>query len=158
MANDAQLLSDVRIDLREATLRPVYTVGERRRQVTTRQGPRRVLDFATTAGRDNLAQAVVLRLLTPRGELEALAHPDFGSRLHELIGRPNTATTRDLVRLFVLEALQHERRIAAIVELTVSAREGRAGPRNLVDVALRVQPAGAAPGDVLDLGPFTIAL
>ena len=159
MANDVQLLSDVRIDRREATLRPVYGVAETRRPVTTRQGPRRVVDFATIAGRDNLGQAVALRLLTPRGELGALAHPDFGSRLHELIGRPNTATTRDRVRLFVLESLQHESRIAQILELAVTSREPPAtGPRNLVDVRLRVQPAGVPAGGALDLGPFTIAL
>ncbi len=159
MPGDAHLLSDIRIDLREATLRPVYGVGEERRQVTTRQGPRRIVDFATTDGRDNLGQAVALRLLTPRGELSALAHPEYGSRLHELIGRPNTATTRDLVRLFVLESLQREPRIARIVDLVITARDtGDATVRSLVDVALRVQPADAPAGNVVDLGPFTIAL
>jgi len=34
---------------------------------------------------DNLVQALLLRFLTPVGEMELLGHPDYGSRLSELI-------------------------------------------------------------------------
>ena len=52
-----------------------------------------------------------MRLLTPRGELAELGHPEYGSRLHELIGSPNSETRRSLAKLFVLESLAQEPRI-----------------------------------------------
>ena len=51
-------------------------------------------DLRTVDGRDNLAQAVINRLLTRQGELAALGHPRYGSRLHELIGEPNNVRIR----------------------------------------------------------------
>lgn len=59
-------------------------------------------------------QLLVNRLKTQRGELAALGHPDYGSRLHELIGQPNVQRTRDLVKLYVLEALRREPRVAEV--------------------------------------------
>ena len=80
-----------------------------------------VRDAGRVAGRENLAQALVLRLLTQRGALAPLGHPDYGSRLVELIGRLNDDTTRNLARLYTLEALKQERRATAILDLTVEA-------------------------------------
>jgi phage baseplate assembly protein W len=62
-------------------------------------------------GRENLAQALILRLLTPRGSLEALGHAAYGSRLHELIGQRKTSALRNLCRAFVLEAVAQEPRV-----------------------------------------------
>ena len=47
-------------------------------------------DLDTVSGRTNMAQAIVNRLLTRRGELSKLGHPDYGSRLHELVGNSTT--------------------------------------------------------------------
>src|SRR5947209_14155752 len=98
MADAPQLLTDLRLELRHAELRPVYVVGDESRRVLTGPQGRLVnrLDLQVVSGTDNLAQAVLMRLLTPRGELAALGHPEYGSRLHELVGRQNTATTRNL--------------------------------------------------------------
>src|SRR5688500_20244610 len=49
-----------------------------------------VVDLGAMRGRQNLAQALLLRLLTPRGALRALGHATYGSRLHELIGERKT--------------------------------------------------------------------
>ncbi len=68
-------------------------------------------DFATISGRENLAHALLLRLLTPRGSLAALGHAAYGSRLHELIGRSKTSALRDLCRAFVLEVVAQEPRV-----------------------------------------------
>ncbi len=68
-------------------------------------------DIAVVENRHNLAQAIILRLLTPRGSLASLGHAAYGSRLSELIGRPKTRAIRNLCRLFVLEALAQEPRI-----------------------------------------------
>ena len=153
MADDPQLLTDVRLALRHSELRPVYVVDTLERRVTTRQSSRVLADFALVSGRDNLAQAVLMRLLTPRGELAELAHPEYGSRLHELIGRQNTETTRNLARLYILESLQQEPRIAKVLEVAVAPSPGT---RDRVDVRLRVQPIDTA--GALSLGPFSLGL
>jgi phage baseplate assembly protein W len=69
------------------------------------------VDLATLDGRENLAQALLLRLLTPRGTLATLGHADYGSRLSELIGRQKTEELRNLCRAFVLEAAAMEPRV-----------------------------------------------
>jgi phage baseplate assembly protein W len=73
-------------------------------------------DLAVVSGRENLAQALVLRLLTPRGTLAALGHTEYGSRLHELIGREKSDQLRSLCRAFVLEAVAQEARVAVITD------------------------------------------
>ena len=145
------LLSDLAIHAVHRELRPVYRVSER--QTLTPNGRQTSWDFVVRDGLENLAQAVIVRLLTPRGELAALGHPEYGSRVHELIGRENTATQRNLLKLHVLEALQHEPRIAKVAELTVTPSPGT---RSTVDVLLRVQPVGVT--ELVQIGPFTIEL
>jgi phage baseplate assembly protein W len=151
MATDRHLLTDIRLGLRDARLRPVYTVDIDRRRVPNQDGL--LEDLGLVQGVDNLGQAVLLRLLTPRGELAELAHPDYGSRLHELVGRVNTETTRNLVKLFILESLQQEPRIAKVEEVTVTPSSGR---RDRVDVSIRVKPIAATTS--VTIGPFTLEL
>lgn len=74
-------------------------------------GVSEVTDYETIVGRKNLAHALLLRLLTPRGSLSALGHAEYGSRLHELIGRNKTSALRDLCRAFVLEVVAQEPRV-----------------------------------------------
>ena len=69
------------------------------------------VDAATIAGRENLAQALILRLLTPAGSLATLGHASYGSQLHRLIGRRKTPELRNLCRAFVLEAVAQEPRV-----------------------------------------------
>src|SRR5260370_6199017 len=63
------------------------------------------VDLETLSARDNLAQALLLRFLTPVGELALLGHPDYGSRLHELICRLNNDNHRNIPNIYVLQAL-----------------------------------------------------
>lgn len=147
----AALGTDLRLELKHYDLRPVYVAATDLRTVPNH--PRRLGDLGVVGGRDNLGQAIVMRLLTPRGELEALAHPDYGSRLHELVGRANTAATRNLVKLYVLEALQAEPRVEEVIDVAV---EPAPGTRDRVDVTLTVLPrAGGAP---LLIGPLALEL
>jgi phage baseplate assembly protein W len=157
---DAQLMTDIRLLLRHQEFRPLYTVaavqgpGPGDSGVAGVPGNRgRSLDLATVRGRDNLAQAVIMRLLTPAGELAGLGHPDYGSRLHELIGRPNNETTRNLVRLRILETLQREPRIGEVVEVRVGPAPGR---RSSVAARLLVKPVGET--DLVTIGPFNLEL
>jgi len=89
----------------------------------TTSGP--ICDLGVVGGRGNLAQALILRLVTPKGSLAGLGHPDYGSRLIELIGSGNTDNARNLARLFTLEALKQEPRIAQILDLAVQTAEGQ---------------------------------
>jgi phage baseplate assembly protein W len=148
---DQHLLQDIGLTLLHSEIRPVYAVGSERRRILP--GEPRALDMGTVGGDQNLEQAINMRLLTPRGELDGLAHPEYGSRLHELIGRQNTATVRNLVKLFILDSLQGEPRIEEVSEVTVTQAPGR---RDGVSVVLRVVPAGA--DRTLTIGPFTLEL
>jgi phage baseplate assembly protein W len=81
--------------------------------------PVQAADLDLLAGRENLAQALLLRLLTPQGALAALGHPGYGSRLHELVGQNKTESLRLLCRAFALEAVRQEPRVEdAATELT----------------------------------------
>src|SRR5215207_2799459 len=94
-------------------------------------------DLGTVAGDDNLVQALLIRFNTPRGDLATLGHPEYGSRLHELIGRSNDETTRNLVRLFTLETLRQEPRVGRVDDLQVSTVTGRP---DVVLVAIKLSP------------------
>ncbi|MEM1986443.1 MAG: GPW/gp25 family protein [Nitrososphaeria archaeon] len=88
---------------------------------------------------ENLAQAIVHRLMTDLGELEELGHPDYGSRLYDLIGQPNSEETRNLARTYVLDALSREPRIKEIVSVTVSPN---ILDPNRIDIEIVVIPVG----------------
>jgi phage baseplate assembly protein W len=154
---DPQLLRDVRIELLHRELRPVYVVPSERSTLSAAAGAHTLLDYSTLDGRDNLGQAILMRLLIPRGELTELGHPEYGSRLNELLGQPNTETRRGLAKLFVLEALAQEPRIEKVLDVSVVPHGDRQNElRHLVDVTIRIQPIGAA--DVVTIGPFTLRL
>jgi phage baseplate assembly protein W len=135
------LLTDIRLELLHHRWRAVYAASADGR------------DFALVSGPDNLGQAVSIRLLTPLGELAPLGHPDYGSRLHELIGQPNSATRRNLAKLYVLDALRGEPRIASLAGVDVAAV---AGAPDCVEVTVHAVPAGDA--DVVTIGPLRLEL
>jgi len=92
-------------------------------------------DLETLKRVDNLKQALLLRFLTPVGELALLGHPEYGSRLFELIGELNSETNRNRAKLFVLEALQAEPRVKEIRSVAVT--KNRAVPTQMdIDVSL----------------------
>lgn len=151
--NDPRLLTDLQLTLGHHELRPVYALSGTTVRVRGPNGAVDATELATVAGRDNLGQAIVLRLLTPQGELAGLAHPEYGSRLPELIGRTNTETTRHLVKLFALQALALEPRIASVQAVDVRPSPGT---RDRVDVAITVVPVAST--TPLVVGPFTLGL
>lgn len=91
------------------------------------------LDLDTVSEVDNIRQALLLRLLTPVGELTALGHPDYGCRLGELIGRLNNERTQNLAKMFVLQALAAEPRIAQLLSVRVTAARN---DRTRLDIAV----------------------
>ena len=101
-----------------------YTHVDLQAAVSTQRAPR-ARDLTTVEGKANLVQSLIVRLMTERGELEALGHPDYGSRHHRLIGEPNTEGNRNLIKLYVLECLRQEPRLEAIQRVEVKPGEGR---------------------------------
>lgn len=93
------------------------------------------VDLETLSGADNLKQALLLRFLTPVGELALLGHPSYGSRLFELIGERNTETNRNRAKMFVLQALAAEPRVKEVRSVRVT--QNRADPTRIdIDVSL----------------------
>ncbi len=97
-------------------------------------------DLGLATGLDNLTQAIANRLKTRRGELASLGHPDYGSRHHELLGEPNVERTRNLIKLYVLQALRHEPRIEKVLKADVRAEHSP--PRDSVRIELAVRVIG----------------
>ena len=106
-------------------------------------------DLATLGGRQNLAQSLILRLLTPLGTLGPLGHPGYGSRLGELIGRANDPAARFIARRYVLEAMAQENRVtlvALIFDDPATADPGSLGFTAVVQPLLDGTPTGAPIG------------
>lgn len=110
------------------------------RTESTERRPVGERDLRPVEGVDNLIQAIANRLKTRKGELAALGHPDHGSRHHELIGQPNVERTRNLIKLYVLQALRQEPRIERVLAAHVMAEHEP--PREVVRIELRVQVIG----------------
>lgn len=105
------------------------------------------LGLGVVRGRQNLAQALMLRLLTRQGALAPLGHPDYGSRLITLIGRENDESNRNLARLYALDALQQEPRVRKVLDLAVTAVTGQ--PQT---IRIRFSVLPFADDDPLSLG------
>ena len=82
-------------------------------------------DLSAVAGRENLAQSLILRLLTRQGALAPLGHPGYGTRLVELIGLLNNETTRNLARLYTVEGIAQEKRVLSLLDLAVDTPDGQ---------------------------------
>ncbi|HVG00749.1 MAG TPA: hypothetical protein VND68_12990 [Chloroflexia bacterium] len=78
------------------------------------------VDLETLSGDDNLKQALLLRFLTPVGQLKVLGHPEYGSHLFELIGELNNETNRNRAKMFVLQALAGEPRVKRVRSVLVT--------------------------------------
>ncbi len=99
-------------------------------------------DVRTVTGRDNLAQAIVNRLLTRQGELARLGHPQYGSRLHLLVGDVQNARTRGRAEIYIRDSLAQEPRIQAVTRIAF-APPGRGQERETLYVSITVQPTGS---------------
>jgi phage baseplate assembly protein W len=95
-----------------------------------------VVDLTVAAEVTQAVQFLANRLSTRRGELAALGHADYGSRHHELIGEPNTERTRNLVKLYVLECLRQEPRVAKVLRCVVRTADGE---RDIVRIELTLR-------------------
>ena len=97
-------------------------------------------DIKLTSGRANLAQALINRLLTRRGELTGLGHPDYGSRLYLLIGEPNTRRTQAVAELYIREALADESRVQEIRDIHFAPPSLRLEKRSVLEFTIAILP------------------
>lgn len=72
----------------------------------------------------NLAQAILHRLRTAKGELAELGHPEYGSTILDFVGQPNNWMTRERLKLAIRDSIRQERRIKEIVSISVNPRIG----------------------------------
>jgi phage baseplate assembly protein W len=93
-------------------------------------------DLDVAHGNDNIAQALYMRLMVRRGELARLGWPDYGSRLHELIGEPSVTRTHARVMALAREAVEADPRVAAVTRVTAAVPPG---DRDVVRVELEVE-------------------
>ena len=99
-------------------------------------------DIARVTGIKNIKkQSLINRIMTHKGELKELGHPEYGSRHHELMGEPNTESNRNLIKFHILECLSHEPRIERILKAYVKADTDN---RNLVRVYLEIKIIGVS--------------
>jgi hypothetical protein len=113
----------------------------------------RRIDLDIARGTDAADQFLVNRLMTHRGELATLGHPTYGSRHHELIGQPNVERTRNLIKLYVLEALGEESRVEKV--LSCDVRAAHQPPRDVVRIEMLLRLVGE-PNDRTLVVPFDL--
>ena len=77
---------------------------------------------------------------TRKGELAPLGHAGYGSRHHELIGEPNVERVRNLIKLYVMQALRDEPRIERL--LRVDVRPDHDPPRETVRISISARLIG----------------
>lgn len=128
-------------------LSPIDNGDDRTTAGDLREGLRQGIDLAVIAGADNISQALLLRLLTPRGALEPLGHATYGSRLYTLIGERNTEANRNRARLYVLEAIAQEPRIRQVLALSVTTN--RSANPTRIDITINAEVAES--GEMINL-------
>src|SRR6266536_1717296 len=69
------------------------------------------------------------------GELAPLGWPDYGSRLHELIGQPNVARTHALLMVFARDAVEQDPRVEKVLDVRALVLDGE---RDVVRLELEV--------------------
>ncbi|NET39424.1 MAG: GPW/gp25 family protein [Cyanothece sp. SIO1E1] len=98
-------------------------------------------DIDVAAGYDNMIQALTLRLRIRKGELAALGWPNYGSRLHELIGAPNQTSTHIKLMAYARTALEQDPRVAAVSDIQTQVLPGeRDTVRLYLEIELIDQP------------------
>ena len=90
-------------------------------------------DLALAQGNDNIIQALTLRLLVRKGELARLGLPEYGSRLHELIGSPNNTRTHIKLMAFARSALEQDPRV-----LKISSIQAKITERTVVTLSIEL--------------------
>ena len=95
-------------------------------------------DLGLAVGNDNAVQALTLRLRVHKGELANLGWPEYGSRLHELIGEPDLARTRLKAQTFARDAVEADPRVKKVESVDVVSIPGERGVLRLAMAVLLI--------------------
>jgi phage gp46-like protein len=76
-------------------------------------------DISLATGAGNIVQALMMRLRVQLGELAPLGWPDYGSRLHELIGEPDLARTQLKAQVFARDAIEADPRVQKVESVDI---------------------------------------
>jgi phage baseplate assembly protein W len=103
-------------------------------------------------GLDNLRQALTVRLLVDRGELAGLGHPNYGSRIRELLGQTLDRANRELLRRYVQQALRQDPRVADVLAVSVVPHADQPNAVEVLAVVASVAGGRVRVGVVFDAG------
>jgi phage baseplate assembly protein W len=105
-------------------------------------------DMGVISEEMNIAQAILHRLRTIKGELAELGHPDYGSTILDFIGQPNNSVTRSRLRLAIRDTIRQEQRVKQIVSIDVKQRL----PDNInININNNIRASGTKEDDEGDL-------
>lgn len=107
---------------------------------------KRTGDLETVEGRDLMIQAIRHRLLTRKGEIASLGHPEYGSLLEEVIGEPNIPDTHRIIETLIRDCLKYETRIKNIISVKASPSDKE---KDVVHIFVHVELSGE--GDELKI-------
>ncbi|HKP87315.1 MAG TPA: hypothetical protein VJZ26_14520 [Blastocatellia bacterium] len=93
-------------------------------------------DLALAEGNENIIQALTMRLLVRKGELARLGWPNYGSRLHELIGEPNNQRTHTMLMAHARSAIEQDPRVEKITNVEARVLPG---DRDTVRLAMEIR-------------------
>jgi phage baseplate assembly protein W len=79
-------------------------------------------DIGIVSDEMNLAQAILHRIRTVKGELADIGHPNYGSNIFDFVGQPNNRTTRARLQLEIRDTLMQEPRIREIISIVAKSR------------------------------------
>lgn len=98
-------------------------------------------DLDLAQGNENIIQALILRLRVRKGELAPLGWPNYGSRLHELIGKPNNNRTHVILMAHARNAIEQDPRVAEVKEIRTQVLPGeRSVVRIMMEILLINEP------------------
>lgn len=98
--------------------------------------PDRHGDLALAEGNANIVQALTMRLLVRKGELAALGWPNYGSRLHEVIGEPNNRRTHTILMAHARTAIEQDPRVVKVTGMRALVLPGE---RDVVRLEIQIQ-------------------
>ncbi|ASC72325.1 hypothetical protein XM38_032820 [Halomicronema hongdechloris C2206] len=93
-------------------------------------------DLDLAVGNDNIVQALILRLRIRQGELAPLGWPNYGSRLHELIGEANSPRTHARLMAYARAAIEADPRVLEIEAIAATVLPGE---RQVVRLQMEIQ-------------------
>lgn len=75
----------------------------------------------TVSGYDNLKQALIMRLNTPKGSL--LLHPEYGSDIYTYLGKKNTVDNVNKLKVSIEQTLRSDSRVSSAKVKTYSVSQ-----------------------------------